>query len=146
MMEETEGSILVGASTGLYRVRDGRVLTVTGLARPYILSLTLDSKGYVWAGTKAGGLASVEQQSATPLPSNGGLAPLLVNTAIEDDDGHLWLGTSRGIVRLLVDEMHAVADGKQSQVSAVVLRIADGIRSSETGGPSTPPPTPMPAR
>jgi ligand-binding sensor domain-containing protein len=136
MMEDTDGSILVGTSTGLYRVRDGKVLTVTGLPHPYILSLTLDSKGYMWTGTKAGGLASVHQERVTPLPSNGGLAPLLVNTAIEDDDGHLWLGTSRGIVRLLIAELQAVADGEQSQLSAVVLGKADGMRSSEIGGPS----------
>ncbi len=143
MMEDTDGSILVGTSTGLYRVRDGKVLTVTGLPHPYILSLTLDSKGYMWTGTKAGGLASVHQERVTPLPSNGGLAPLLVNTAIEDDDGHLWLGTSRGIVRLLIAELQAVADGEQSQLSAVVLGKADGMRSSEIGGPSKPASTRM---
>jgi ligand-binding sensor domain-containing protein len=128
-----------GTSTGLYRVRDGRVLTVSGLLNPHILSLTLDSKGYVWAGTKAGGVASVHLQRAMPMPSNGGLAPLLVNSAIEDDDGHLWFSTSRGIVRLVVAEMHAVADGKRSLLSPVVLGKADGMRSSEGGGgPSTP--------
>ena len=144
MMEDLDGSVLVGTSTGLYRVSEGKVLDVTGLPHPYILSLTLDHKGYVWAGTKAGGLASVHGEIATPLPANGGLAPLQVNTAIEDDDGHLWLGTSRGIVRLLIAEMHAVADGKQSQVSAVVLGKADGMRSSQIGGPSKPLSTRMP--
>jgi len=144
LLEDLDGSVLVGTSTGLYRIRDGRALTVTGLLEPYILSLTLDSKGYVWVGTKAGGLASVHQELAMPLPSNGGLAPLQVKTAIEDDDGHLWLGTSRGIVRLVVAEMHAVADEKQSQLSAVVLGKADGMRSIESGGPSKPLSTRMP--
>jgi signal transduction histidine kinase/ligand-binding sensor domain-containing protein len=143
LLEDLDGSVLVGTSTGLYRIRDGRVLTVSGLLNPHILSLTLDSKGYVWASTKAGGVASVRLQRAMPMPSNGGLTPLLVNSAIEDNDGHFWLSTSRGIVRLVVAEMHAVADGKRSLLSAVVLGKADGMRSSEGGGPSTPASTRM---
>ena len=144
LLEDLDGSVLVGTSTGLYRVREGRVLPIAGLPNPYILSLTLDSKGYVWAGTKAGGVTYVHLERAMPMPANGGLTPLLVNSAIEDDDGHLWLSTSRGIVRLVVAEMHAVVDGKESQLSAVILGKADGMRSSESGGPSTPASTRLP--
>ena len=67
----------------------------------------------------------------------------LVNTAIEDRDGHLWLGTSRGIVRLSLAEMHAVADGRPFHLSTVVFGKADGMRSSECGGASKPTSTRM---
>ncbi len=135
ILPDKSGGLWVGTYTGLFYFPSGE----PDAAR----SSTLDSKGYMWTGTKAGGLASVHQERVTPLPSNGGLAPLLVNTAIEDDDGHLWLGTSRGIVRLLIAELQAVADGEQSQLSAVVLGKADGMRSSEIGGPSKPASTRM---
>ncbi len=138
VIEDRDGSILVGTSTGLFRVRDGVVLPVDGMPHPYVLSLTLDSLGHAWTGTKAGGLAWVHQEQATPLPASSGITPLLVNTAIEDRDGHLWLGTSRGIVRLSLTELHDVAEGRQSQLSTVVFGKGDGMRSSECGGASNP--------
>jgi ligand-binding sensor domain-containing protein/signal transduction histidine kinase len=138
IIEDRDGSILVGTSTGLFRVRDGAVFPIDGLPHPYVLSLTLDSVGHAWAGTKAGGLAWVHQQNATPLPASSGITPLLVNTAIEDTDHHLWLGTSRGIVRLSLTELHDVAEGRQPQLSTVVFGKGDGMRSSECGGASNP--------
>ena len=138
VIEDTDGSILVGTSTGLFRVRDRVALPIDGMPHPYVLSLTLDSMGHAWTGTKAGGLAWVHQERVTPLPANSGITPLLVNTAIEDKDRHLWLGTSRGIVRLSLTELHDVAEGKQSQLSTVVFGKADGMRSSECGGASNP--------
>ena len=143
MLEDRDGSILVGTSTGLYRVRNGIALPIDGLPHPYVLSLTLDSGGYAWAGTKAGGLVAVHQQRATPLAPNNGIASLLVNTAIEDGDGHLWLGTSRGIVRLSLAELHDIVNGRPTQLSTVVLGKADGMRSSECGGASKPTSTRM---
>src|SRR5260370_36591677 len=137
-MEDREGSILVGTSAGLFRVRDGAVLPIDGMPHPYVLSLTLDSMGHPWTGTKAGGFAWVHQEQATPLPASSGITPLLVNTAIEDKDRHLWLGTSRGIVRLSLTELHDVAEGRQSQLSTVVFGKGDGMRSSECGGASNP--------
>lgn len=144
LIEDGDGSILVGTSTGLYRVRDGNVTVLAGLPHPYILSLTRDSLGYVWAATKGGGLTVVRQDHVAAIPANAGLPGLPVNTTIEDGDGHLWLGTSRGIVRVSVSELHAVVDGYQNQLSAVVLGKADGMRSSETGGPSKPTSTRLP--
>lgn len=138
LAEDRDGSVLVGTSTGLYRVRNGVTTVIAGLPHPYILSLTLDRAGYMWAATKSGGLVAVRNTSVTPIQPNAGLPALHVNTAIEDKDGHLWLGTSRGIVRVSVAELHAVVDGQQKQLSIVILGKADGMRSSECGGPSKP--------
>jgi len=138
LIEDPDGSVLVGTSTGLYRVRNGDVTAVSGLPHPYVLSLTRDSLGYVWAATKGGGLVAVRNDHITAIPASSGLPALPVNTAIEDDDGHLWLGTSRGIVRVAVAELHAVVDGSQTQLSAVILGKSDGMRSSECGGASKP--------
>jgi ligand-binding sensor domain-containing protein/signal transduction histidine kinase len=144
LIEDSDGSILVGTSAGLFRVRDDAVLPIDGMPHPYVLSLTLDSMGHAWTGTKAGGLTWVHQERATSLPASSGITPLLVNTAIEDKDRHLWLGTSRGIVRLSLTELHEVADRRQSQLSTVVFGKGDGMRSSECGGASNPTSTRMP--
>jgi ligand-binding sensor domain-containing protein/signal transduction histidine kinase len=138
LIEDRDGSILVGTSTGLYRVRDGKASAVSGLTHLYVLSLTMDSLGYVWVATKGGGLAEVRGDFIAPVPSNAGLPNVYINTAVEDGDGHLWLGTSRGIVRVSVAELHDVVDGRRSELSAVILGKADGMRSSECGGASQP--------
>ena len=144
LSEDRDGSILVGTSTGLYRVRDGKAGVVAPLAHTYILSLTLDSGGYTWATTKGGGMAAVVQDRATPIPANAGLPNVYVNTAVEDGDGHLWLGTARGIVRVSLTELHAVVDGRRATLSSMILDKADGMRSSECGGASKPTSTRMP--
>jgi len=138
LIEDLDGSILVGSSTGLYRVRNGVVTVLTGLEHSNILSLTLDSQGFVWATIKGGGLAAVRQDRVTPIPGNAGLPEFSINTAIEDADGHLWLGTSRGIVRVLLADLHAVVENRRDTLSSVILDKADGMRSSECGGPSKP--------
>lgn len=144
LIEDRDGSILAGTSTGLYRIRNGKVTAISGLSNPDILSLALDRMGYVWAGTRAGGLAWINHDDATELPASGGVSALLVNTAVEDNDGHLWLGTSHGIVKLSIAEMHDIINGKQSQLSAVILGKTDGMLSSQSGGRSMPSSTRMP--
>jgi len=138
LIEDHDGSVLVGTSTGLYRVRDGKAGIIAPLAHAYTLSLTLDSGGYVWVGTKGGGLAAVFPDRVTSIPASAGLPSVYVNTAVEDGDGHLWLGTSRGIVRVSVAELHAVVDGRRATLSSMILDKADGMRSSECGGASKP--------
>ena len=138
LVEDRDGSILVGTSTGLYRVRNGGAIPVAGLAHSHILNLTLDSKGYMWASVKGGGLIAILQDHAIPISTSTGFSNTSINSAIEDTDGHLWLGTSRGIVRVSLNELHAVADGRQAALSMVILDRADGMRSSECGGPSKP--------
>src|SRR5579859_238687 len=143
LIEDRDGSVLVGTSTGLYRVRventgAGKVEAISGLAHPHILSLTLDSGGYVWIATKGGGLAALREGRVSPVPSSSGLPNFAVNTAIEDEDGHLWLGTSHGIIRTSLAELQAVVDGRRATLTSVILDKADGMRSSECGGPSKP--------
>jgi hypothetical protein len=81
---------------------------------------------------------SGSQDRVLPIPATSGLPDFSINTAIEDADGHLWLGTSRGIVRVSLADLHAVVDGRRNTLSSVILDKADGMRSSECGGPSKP--------
>ncbi len=138
LLEDTDGSILVGASTGLFRVRDGHSSPITDLPHPHVISLMRDSLGYTWIGTKGGGLSLLRNDRAEALNARSGLPMLPVRTAIEDGDGHLWLGTSHGVVRVKVSALHALADGQESYLAPVLFGRSDGMRSSECSSPSTP--------
>ena len=144
LAEDADGSVLVGTSTGLYRVRNGKAKAIAGLANAEIVSLTLDSGGYLWTGTKAGGLMLVRGDRAVAMPANAGLPSFAVNTVTEDGNGYLWLGTLHGIMRIPLQELHALAEGRRSSVSAVLLDKADGMRSSECAGLSSPMSTRLP--
>jgi ligand-binding sensor domain-containing protein/signal transduction histidine kinase len=138
LLEDSDGSVLVGTSTGLYRIHDGKTRLIAGLDRAYILSLAIDSEGYVWVGTKRGGLIALLGNRLLPVQANTGFPDFQINTAIEDNDRHLWFGTSRGIVRASEADLHAVVDGRRNAISVVILDRADGMRSSECSGPSLP--------
>ena len=138
MLEDVDGSILVGTSTGLFRVRDGSASPITDLPDSHVLSLTRDKLGYTWVGTKSGGLVLLRNDRVEQLNSRSGLPTLSVQVAIEDDDGHLWMGTSRGIVRVSIAALHEIADGKDLRLAPVLFGRSDGMRSSECSGPSLP--------
>jgi signal transduction histidine kinase/ligand-binding sensor domain-containing protein len=144
LLQDADGSVLVGTSTGLYRVRGGKVESVSGLSHHHILSIFSDHLGYTWASTRAEGIFYVGATASVRFPRDAGMPEVSVNTGSEDQDGHLWLGTTRGILRLSVAEMHAVVDGRSSQMTTIVLGKADGMRSSECGGPSKPSSTVLP--
>ncbi|WP_263383810.1 sensor histidine kinase [Granulicella arctica] len=144
MVQDKDGSLVIGTTNGLYRIRGDVVTAIQGLDHPHILSLALDSSGYVWAGIRSGGLAAVREDHFIALSADSNAPTAAVNTITEDKDGHLWLGTFRGIVRLSVAELHAVVDKKRTQLSAVILGKTDGMRSSECGGPSQPSSTILP--
>jgi ligand-binding sensor domain-containing protein/signal transduction histidine kinase len=138
LLEDVDGSILVGASTGLFRVRDGHSSPITDLPHPHVISLMRDSLGYTWIGTKGGGLSLLRNDRAEALSARSGLPMLPVRTAIEDDNGYLWLGTSHGVIRVKVSALHDIADGKETYLAPVLFGQADGMRSSECSSPSTP--------
>jgi ligand-binding sensor domain-containing protein/signal transduction histidine kinase len=138
MLEDRDGSILVGTSTGLFRVRDGHSTQITNLPNAHVLSITRDSLGYTWIGTKAGGLALLREDHVQALGEKSEVPTLPINTAIEDGDGHLWLGTIRGIIRVNVSALHDVANGRESSLAPIFFDREDGMRSSECVGTSLP--------
>jgi ligand-binding sensor domain-containing protein/signal transduction histidine kinase len=138
MLEDADGSILVGTSTGLFRVRDGQSQQIADLPHPHILSITRDSLGYTWIGTKSGGLSLLRDNHVQLLDAKSGIPVLPVHSVVEDGDGHLWLGTIRGIVRVKVSSMHDVADGRETSVAPIFFGREDGMRSSECVGTSLP--------
>ncbi len=147
MLEDTDGSMLVGTSTGLFRVREGHSSPITDLPNSHVISLTRDSLGYTWIGTKAGGLALLAKDRAEPLSARSGLPMLPVRSAVEDTRGWLWLGTSRGYIRISLAALHSVLTGEISLSRPFCLDVKTGCspanavnrRSLELPAPQTEP-------
>ncbi len=142
--EQRDGSIIVGTFSGLYILKDSIAQSITkedGLSNSFVLSVSVDSAGGVWIGTKAGGVDFVRGAKAMHLPLESGIPPYPVFSVLDDERGSLWLSTTRGLLRVPIDEMQELVAGKRRTLDVVLFGKNDGMRSSECGGASQPPAT-----
>ncbi|WP_052313313.1 sensor histidine kinase [Terriglobus roseus] len=138
LSQDQDGSVLVGTSEGLFRVKGQTVTAIKGLTHPYVLSLSRDLAGDIWVGSRRGGLGLLQGDHVAPLQVGGALGSLPIYSGLEDFDGHLWLGTSRGILRVSREQMQRAVDRHGTVPDVVLFGKADGMRSSDCSGPSQP--------
>lgn len=81
----------------------------------YIVSLTVDAQGVVWAGTWGGGLSRFDGQKWTQYTVSEGLPGNHVFMLYTDPKGQMWVGTNNGLARMV--------DGKFTQT----LTTEDGL-------------------
>jgi ligand-binding sensor domain-containing protein len=100
VMTHSDGSILVGTSTGLNRIRDGRVEQINWdqHTQPSVLSLGEATDGSVWVGTYTDGLLHWKNGQLTPvLQQSNGLPGNEVRAILTDHQQNLWIGTASGL-------------------------------------------------
>jgi ligand-binding sensor domain-containing protein len=73
-----------------YSVKDG-------VAQSQVYSLLQDSRGYLWMGTRGGGLSRFDGMNFKTYTINDGLVNNYVFCIKEDEDHNLWIGTNDGI-------------------------------------------------
>lgn len=81
----------------------------------YVISLQVDRKGKIWAGTWGGGLASYDGKRWTNYTTQEGLPGNHIFMLHVDPKGQLWIGTNNGLVKWL--------DGKFSKP----MTVEDGL-------------------
>jgi signal transduction histidine kinase len=138
LAQNDDGSILVGTSTGLYRVLGDDVRMIEGLSHPYVLSISIDNARNIWVGTKGGGLDWLKGDHAFHLGAISGIADYTIFSVLDDRKGFLWMGTSHGIVRVERQQLEELAEQKRKTLDYVLLGKADGMPSSECVGIAQP--------
>jgi len=100
--EKSSNTLWVGTSTGAIEVdlntnKPRNTFTRDqGLANEYVFAIGIDSKGYKWFGTNAGGASSYKDGKwKTYFPMHG-LADYWVYSFANDKQGNLWIGTWAG--------------------------------------------------
>jgi sugar lactone lactonase YvrE len=103
--DKAGGSLWVGTSVGvmeidLKTVTPRRTFTRNdGLANEYVFAMGIDSQGYNWFGTNAGGASRYKNGKwKTYFPMHG-LADYWIYSFANDKNGNLWIGTWAGANR-----------------------------------------------
>ncbi len=102
-LDKAGNAMWVGTSSGVHEV-DLKTLqprnTFTrksGLANEYVFAVGIDTKGYKWFGTNAGGASRYKDgQWKTYFPKHG-LADYWIYSFVNDKQGNLWIGTWAGV-------------------------------------------------
>jgi len=124
IVEQADGLLWLGTYTGLALVRDGAVVrrwtTREGLPSNMIFALHEEPHGDLWIGTHDG-LAVMRDLIINKI-TNG-----VVFQIIDDNRGHFWLTSSRGVTRVDRQSGRTMTFGK-----------ADGLGSDQCNGATQP--------
>lgn len=101
-MEPGRNSVWVGTSVGVHEIDLGTgkakqtFTRESGLANEYVFGIGIDSEGYKWFGTNAGGASRYKDGKWKTFFPMHGLADYWIYTFANDKQGNLWIGTWAG--------------------------------------------------
>jgi len=134
LAQGTNGELWVGSTAGgVQRIRLGSdvVLSVRDLPSQSIRTLYLDGDGSLWIGTAGGGLSRWRDGRVTTFTTRQGLGADTIVQIVEDDEGYLWLGCSRGILRVRKAALNELAAGKTTFLHPRAFGVNDGMPVEE---------------
>lgn len=134
LCETRDGSLWAGTyGEGLWRLKNGQLQLYTvadGLSSNQIRSLMEGTDGTLWIGTFGGGLDALRNGQFFHVSARDGLLSDNVSH-IEDDGSSLWLSTTRGICRVLKQQIWDLIQGRIRKVDPVNYGVEDGMRSAQ---------------
>ena len=110
-IDVAKNALWVGTSTGVLEIDlSGNQLRNTftrehGLANEYVFAIGVDSRGYKWFGTNAGGVSRYRDGEWKTLFPLHGLADYWVYSFAEQKSGAFWIGTWAGVNRVELDKL-----------------------------------------
>jgi len=131
---DASGTLWIGTSNGLLRVRDGEVKTfgpADGLADSWVNSILDDGRGSLWIASPRGGVTRFHEGKFTKYNTKVGLFNDEIYCVLEDDAGDLWLSSPRGIGHVSRQELDDFETGRSSGIHTQVFDEADGMKTEE---------------
>jgi signal transduction histidine kinase/DNA-binding NarL/FixJ family response regulator len=135
--EAAEGVIYIGLwDAGLLRWSpDGQTRLhnrTNDLPANDVRALGMDSAGRLWVGFRSCGLAVHQDGRWYTSPAVSEAVGEHISAIIEDNVGHLWFGSSSGVVWAAQDELFAAMQGKQPVPRVQVADLGNILRSAAT--------------
>lgn len=140
--EDHKGNIWVGirnTEQGLNIIQHDSVKHIA-LPEGFVPSFAFyeDQEQTMWIGSAGNGLYRYKDGTFTSYTPSIGLYDYNVYTVLEDQFGYLWMDCNRGIFKVNKKELNDYADGKISLITSTAYTTADGMKSSECDGATTP--------
>ncbi len=138
LMEDSQGRIWIGTTNGVNILDPDQlifdVFPGSALSNDVVTSITEDKKGRIWVATRDG-LNQYEEKSKSfiALKDEKNTIQGIIYGIISDEDGYLWLSTSKNLLRFDPDnslyQQFDVKDGLQiSQFNlSAVAKTIDGM-------------------
>ena len=142
MAEGPDGTIWIGTL-------EGQVLRVAGqsLVREImtnepagspVRALEFSPDGALWIGYSGAGLGRLKDGKFACITTAEGLADDFASQLLSDDHDGLWIVGNRGLFRVRLDELSAVADGKAGTVRSLVFGRNEGLPNFQPNTSSFP--------
>ncbi|TND09282.1 MAG: signal transduction histidine kinase LytS [Bacteroidetes bacterium] len=68
-----------------------------GLAQSQVYAMIEDRRGYLWLGTRGGGLSRFDGMQFQNYTESNGLVNNFIRCLLEDSKGNIWIGTDEGL-------------------------------------------------
>ena len=139
--EGREGTWWVAGLAGLSRIRGAAVdhwTEESGLPDSDLSDIHENPDGSLWIATLGQGLFRFDGQTVTRYTSAQGLFDDTVFQLAADRRGWLWMTSNRGLFRVRLDDLQALADGTRARLDSPFYGLADGLPTHEFNGGSTP--------
>ncbi|HSW52380.1 MAG TPA: two-component regulator propeller domain-containing protein [Sulfuricaulis sp.] len=110
-VEPAGNALWVGTSTGVLEIDLARraprntFTRAHGLANEYVFAIGLDSRGYKWFGTNAGGVSRYRDGQWRVFFPLHGLADYWIYSFAEQKNGAFWIGTWAGVNKVDLDRL-----------------------------------------
>jgi len=137
--EDADGRLWIGARDGLRCLHEGRVnrCGTDGLPGISVFAFHPAADG-LWLGTSVG-LARVDGGSVVQYTRNAGFYGDAVFAILEDDAGHFWISSNRGIARISRADLEALDAGSRAEIEPRWFGVHDGMLSAQANGASQTP-------
>jgi signal transduction histidine kinase/ligand-binding sensor domain-containing protein len=135
LADDSAGHLYVGLNGGgLLRSAGGewtRLSKSDGLSDERVWSLHVDGEDTVWIGNYDKGLSRLKGGRVFNFTGPSLRLPRLIGSILEDNHGHLWLSSNRGIDRVAKKELNDYADGRIDAINTIHYTLRDGLATSE---------------
>jgi signal transduction histidine kinase/ligand-binding sensor domain-containing protein len=141
--EDGTGTLWVSGLGGpVVRWENGRFVrpaNLRGFRTSPVRSMLTDRSGAFWLSVDRSGLLRVGRDGVRLFDGRQGLEAEILYQLLEDDDGDLWLGTNKSVLRLSRPGIEAVREGRRTNLEVVSFETTDrraGVVASAIRQPS----------
>ena len=132
MIEDARGDLWMGTTSDglLLRVHGDELINETTniMQGPkHIRCLQVTGDGSLWFAYAGQGLGRLKNGRLFQFRTGQGLWNEYISQILPDDRERLWIACNRGIFRVALSELEAVAEGRASRVRSVVFGRGEGV-------------------